>query len=49
MKDLLGWQERLVVLPPQYCGCLQPMKYDHLVSATQEAKGEEVAKKISVN
>jgi hypothetical protein len=49
IKDLLGWLERLVVLPPQYCGCLQLMECDHWASAAQEVKEEEEAEKTSVN
>jgi hypothetical protein len=35
-KNLLGWQEQLVVLLPRYDGCPQSMEYDDLMSATQE-------------
>jgi hypothetical protein len=44
MKDLLGWQEQLVVLPLQCYGCLQLMEYDYLVSAAHEVKEEEAEK-----
>jgi hypothetical protein len=44
-KDLLGWQERLVVPLPQHYGFLQPMEFGHLTFVVQEAKGEEEAER----